>query len=94
MTSFREAVLSQRRVVYRVHGLKVEEAREWLLIAKACREARNFSVATDAVLHATALGAKAALVDHAKLLYFDNQVRCHMPSDHVGVTNVNLVDWF
>jgi hypothetical protein len=66
--------MSQRRVVYRLHGLKSEEAREWLQLAKACREAQNFSVATDAVLHARSLGAKTAVIAHAKLLYSDNQV--------------------
>ncbi len=72
---FQDLILSQRRVVYRLHNLAHEEAREWLVVSKACREAGNYSVAMDAVLNATALGSKKALIHHARLLYAQGQVR-------------------
>ena len=70
----REPLLATRRVIYREHGLVRECAKEWLGLAKACRQVRNFSVATEAVLSAAGLGAPTAVVEHAKLLYADNQV--------------------
>jgi hypothetical protein len=51
------------------------EAKDWLLLAKSARAAKHFSMATDAVLHAEALGCKRAVLEHAKLLYSDGQVQ-------------------
>ncbi len=62
-------------MVYRLHSLRSEEAREWLLVSKSARDSKNFSMASDAVLHATALGESSALIHHAKLLFADRQVR-------------------
>ncbi len=66
-------------MVYRLNGLREEEAREWLVVSKACRNARNFPTASDAVLHADRLGAKASLIHHARLLYLEGQVRGARP---------------
>lgn len=71
----REPLLALRRALWRVFGDSRLEGETWLCLAKQARADRHFPTASSALLHAASLGVDEAVLERAKLLHDEGQVR-------------------
>jgi serine/threonine-protein kinase ATR len=69
----REALLSLRRVLYSIHGLKGEVGKSWLSWAKVARKIGHHQTASSAMLQARSDPPPNFYIEHAKLLWEQGQ---------------------